>query len=90
MWTDLRDGFVSGGTQPWIIIGDFNAVRRQNEKSEPSHFDTTSAGDFNHCMEDIEVEDLNSKGLWFTWSNKRVGQGQSSSRLDRALVNSHW
>lgn len=41
-------------------------------------------------MEDIDTEDLNSKGFFFTWSNKRGGLGNVRSRIDRAMVNSPW
>ncbi|KAF7152148.1 hypothetical protein RHSIM_Rhsim01G0276400 [Rhododendron simsii] len=90
LWDDLRSGIGSVGGQPWIVVGDFNVVRWQHEKSNPHHFDTIATGDFNKYMEDIEMEDLNSKGLRFTWSNKQAGAGHCSCRLDRALVNSYW
>lgn len=31
-----------------------------------------------------------SKGSWFTWSNKRGGEGYNKSKLDRVLINSSW
>ncbi|XP_058217415.1 uncharacterized protein LOC131328490 [Rhododendron vialii] len=71
-------------------MGDFNIVRWQNEKSDPTHFDVNAGGEFNKCLEDIGMEDLNTKGSWFTWSNKRSGQDHCCSRLDRALVNNQW
>lgn len=40
-------------------MGDFNTVRWHNEKSDANHFDNSRAGDFNKCIEDIEMEDLN-------------------------------
>ncbi|KAI8539045.1 hypothetical protein RHMOL_Rhmol09G0150700 [Rhododendron molle] len=90
LWDDLRSscGFV--GAQPWIVISDFNVIRWQNEKSSSSHFDATATCEFNTCIKDIEMEELNSKGLWFTWSNKQISVGHCSCRLDRALVNSQW
>ncbi|KAI8537704.1 hypothetical protein RHMOL_Rhmol09G0045300 [Rhododendron molle] len=90
LWDELRTGFASVGGLPWIVLGDFNVVRWQNEKSNSSHFDANATGDFNNCIEDIEMAELTSKGLWFTWSNKQVGVGHCSCRLDRALVNSQW
>lgn len=63
LWVDLRSCFGLVGAHPWILIGDFNPVRRQNEKSDPNHFDANAASEFNCCLEDIEMEDLNSKGL---------------------------
>lgn len=56
-------------------MGDFNDVRRVNEKSEGS----SVADDFNLCLEDIDMEELTSKGFWFTWSNKRRGEANIRS-----------
>lgn len=32
--------------QPWIMIWDFNKVKRQNERSDPSSVDSSAADDF--------------------------------------------
>ena len=53
-------------------------------------FDSSSSSDFNSCIEDIDMEDMNSKGFWLTWSNKRGGMGHKKSRIDRVLVNYRW
>ncbi|KAF7134243.1 hypothetical protein RHSIM_Rhsim08G0102700 [Rhododendron simsii] len=90
LWDELRMGLGLVGNQPWIILGDFNAVRWQQAKSDPTSFDSASAGELNSCLEDIGVEELNSTGPWFTWSNKRLGNDHCSSRIDTALVNSQW
>ncbi|KAF7144689.1 hypothetical protein RHSIM_Rhsim04G0075300 [Rhododendron simsii] len=42
------------------------------------------------CQNSFGVEELNSTGPWFTWSNKRLGSDHCSGRIDRALVNSQW
>ena len=38
-------------------------------------FDFSDATDFNSCLEDIDMEDLTSKGFWFTRSNGCGGLG---------------
>lgn len=90
LWDDLRTSYSLVGLQPWILMGDFNAVRWQNERSDHGSFDSTSAGDFNTCLEYIGMEDINSTGFWFTWSNRRTGREHCGSRLDRAVVNAQW
>lgn len=90
LWDELHNGKGYVGLQPWIVMRDFNSVRWQNERSDEITFDSTSTGNFNTCLEDIEMEDLNSTGLWFTWCNRRVGCEHCSSRCDRAVDNSHW
>ncbi|KAI8569419.1 hypothetical protein RHMOL_Rhmol02G0277600 [Rhododendron molle] len=88
LWDELRMGLGLVGNQPWIVLGDFNAVRWQQERSDPTTFYSASAGEFNCCSEDIGVEELNSTHPWFTWSNKRLGNDHRCSRIDKALVNS--
>ena len=77
---NLHGDIGSGsGSAAWNFWGDFNAVRRSSERSDPECFDVVVADDFNSCIGDIGVEDLNAKGFFFTWSS-RSG--------DRAMVES--
>ncbi|KAH7836824.1 hypothetical protein Vadar_006119 [Vaccinium darrowii] len=49
--------------------------------------------EFNACLdslEAIEVDDLAAKGFWYTWLNKRGGEGDNKSKLDRVLVHTSW
>ncbi|KAH7853634.1 hypothetical protein Vadar_004941 [Vaccinium darrowii] len=90
LWDDIKAVSSLVGTSPWILLGDFNAIRWHHEKSDCTHFDVNAANDFNRCLDAIGMEELNSSGLLYTWSNKRVGVDHCSSRLDRALVNTQW
>ena len=56
-------------------MGDFNAIRRVNERNDVEYFDDDDDAEFNSCIEDIAVEDLNAKGFFFTWSSRRGGMG---------------
>ncbi|KAG5528509.1 hypothetical protein RHGRI_029259 [Rhododendron griersonianum] len=58
LWDDLRicKGFV--GSLPWITVGDFNSLRKPYEKSDPCHFDSSAASEFNNCLEDIEDDKI--------------------------------
>lgn len=53
-------------------------------------FDGAAASDFNDCLNAISMQEMVTKGFWFTWSNKRGGLGDNKSRLDRVLVNDGW
>ncbi|XP_058185632.1 uncharacterized protein LOC131302856 [Rhododendron vialii] len=55
-----------------MMFGDFNSVRTHAERVDSDSFDVSSAVDFNECLEDIDMEDMASKGFWFTWTNRRV------------------
>lgn len=90
LWTELRGLHRALGIEPRILLGDFNAVRRVNERSIIDNFDFTATAAFNSCIDDIEVDDLPAKGFWFSWSNRSGGLGQNKSRIDRVMVNHAW
>ncbi|KAH7850805.1 hypothetical protein Vadar_003220 [Vaccinium darrowii] len=87
LWSELRTLYGSIGNDAWLMLGDFST---QAERVGSGSFDGLSTLDFNACLEAIDMEDLASKGSWFTWSNRRGGIGFIKSRIDRALVNSKW
>lgn len=60
-------------------------VRSPNERLEG--FDGNASAEFNQCIEDINMQEMITKGFWYTWSNKRGGNGANKSRLDRVLIN---
>ncbi|KAH7845111.1 hypothetical protein Vadar_030941 [Vaccinium darrowii] len=89
-WHELRGLHRALSDEPWILLGNFNAVRRVNERSTIDNFDFNAATDFNSCIEDIEVDDIPAKGFWFSCSNRSGGMGQNKSRIDRVMVNQVW
>lgn len=42
LWDELRMGLDLVGNQPWIILGDFNAVRWQQDRFDPTSFDSAT------------------------------------------------
>ncbi|KAH7858770.1 hypothetical protein Vadar_027812 [Vaccinium darrowii] len=88
LWGEMISLASSIGYTPWIQIGDFNVVRRRSERV--LGFDVGVAAEFNTCLDSIDMDDMPSKGMWFTWSNKRGGLGDVKSQLDRTLSNSSW
>lgn len=69
----LRDSVrvIAQETTPWLMMGDFNAVRFPNERS------VVSSDNWPHCMYDLDsylcrtgLEDLRFVGQIFTWHNK--------------------
>ncbi|KAH7852585.1 hypothetical protein Vadar_026731 [Vaccinium darrowii] len=88
LWGEMFSLASSIGTTPWIQLGDFNVVRRRSERVVG--FDVGAAAEFNACIDSIDMDDMPSKGMWFTWSNKRGGLGDVKSKLDRTLIDSTW
>lgn len=60
LWTDMRFGSGGIGDGPWIQLGDFNVVRRSDERLVG--FDSSAACEFNDCLAHIGMDDMPSKG----------------------------
>jgi hypothetical protein len=86
LWEDIQALAPVIGDTPWLQFGDF--VRKLSERLEG--FDHAASMDLNTCLEDVGMDDMPFKGLWFTWSNKRGGQGTVKSKLDRVNINGTW
>ncbi|GJW57423.1 SPX and EXS domain-containing protein [Tanacetum coccineum] len=79
LWKNLKThkGYVRG--RPWVVLGDFNV--------SPSSYIDTGMCDFQECVEDIEVMDVNSTGLKFTWNQKPKGDSGLLKKIDRIMSN---
>ena len=71
----------------WCAGGDFNVVRRVNEKFN-SLTNTRSMREFDSWIGDSELVDPNLANARFTWSNFR--QFPICCRLDRFLFTNEW
>ena len=84
----LRDSL---GVATWCLIGDFNVVLHREERrgssGGPSVDYRRELDLFNEVVYNLEVEDVNLVGRKFTWYNSN---GQSMSRIDRALISEEW
>ncbi|XP_052625598.1 uncharacterized protein LOC128132721 [Lactuca sativa] len=81
VWDELL-ALKNSKTATWIFMGDFNVVRRPEERIS-SIFCTRSANDFNHFIRSAELADLKMGGQRFTYFKT---QGAKLSKLDRFLV----
>ena len=92
LWAELLDLSTTHGlgSKAWIILGDFNQIRDPLEHSIPATLNMDKKiRDFNQCMFDVNVEDMNFRGNTFTWWNKRKSS-PIAKKLDRCLVNGEW
>lgn len=81
---------VSNG-YPWLVIGDFNVTRRCEETIGGNSRFTNAMDEFNSCLHNSELDDLNYSGIYYYWSNSRMLVVLIISRkLDCALVNHYW
>jgi hypothetical protein len=74
-------------TGPWLILGDFNLIRKPCEKNTP-RFDCNLAAAFNSMIQSMALFELPLLDRLFTWTN---GQDPPIlARLDRAFFNHDW
>jgi hypothetical protein len=82
--------FVYSYSDPWICIGDFNAISSSDDKLVGRPFDCFSFNPLNDFMDAFGMVDLGFLGNPFTWSNHRQGFDLIKEQLDRSIVNSQW
>ncbi|GJY38271.1 RNA-directed DNA polymerase, eukaryota, reverse transcriptase zinc-binding domain protein [Tanacetum coccineum] len=87
LWKSLEvhKHFVQG--RPWVILGDFNSARFIEDMYAGSKDTNISMREFNACISDIEVEDLNSTCLHFTWNKKPRAERGILKKIDRVMCN---
>ncbi|CAM0881391.1 unnamed protein product [Alopecurus aequalis] len=75
---------VSG---PWIILGDFNLLRRPSDKNN-ANFNHSLAAKFNAMIHAMGLFELPLLDRLYTWTNSQTVP--VLARLDRALFNHDW
>nr|GEX07781.1 hypothetical protein [Tanacetum cinerariifolium] len=88
LWKNLMDRLAIIGNSPWALLGDFNVSLSFEEFS--NNFETRDRGieDFRECVQSLEVEDINSYGVFFTWIEKRMNPELGIlKKLDRVIGN---
>ncbi|GJZ64151.1 retrotransposon protein, putative, ty1-copia subclass [Tanacetum coccineum] len=72
---------------PWILMGDFNvALNLKDYLAGPSCLNS-AMNDFKACVNKIEVMDINSTGLHYTWNQKPRSGGGVLKKLNRIMGN---
>ena len=73
-----------------VLAGDMNVTLALWEKKGGSPVRDPAREWVEDIMLDWELEDIKPTSGKFTWSNKRVGPGHISARLDQFLVHSSF
>ncbi|KAK4385401.1 Retrovirus-related Pol polyprotein from type-1 retrotransposable element R2 [Sesamum angolense] len=89
LWTTLQS--VAAGTdEPWLVLGDFNAVIDDSEVCGHAADTSASMNEFRQCILESGLIHLPFSGCPFTWHNCSTGSRSLWKRLDRMLVNEAW
>ncbi|XP_072054898.1 uncharacterized protein [Arachis hypogaea] len=81
---------LEGGSETLAIIGDFNAIKNQEEKEGERQKSSTSIQQFRDFINERRLVDIGYEGDKYTWSNRQFGENRIKDRLDRALVTNEW
>ena len=73
---------------PWVLMGDWNVSLTTDDHSEGGSNMTPDMIEFQECLDAIEVEDMNSSGIHFTWIQSRLNLSNGIlKKIDRVLCN---
>ncbi|GKV51190.1 hypothetical protein SLEP1_g57860 [Rubroshorea leprosula] len=85
LWEELKK-LVSGRGGNWCIAGDFNAVRKTEER-KGSRGISSEMREFDSFIREADLIDIPLVGRKFTWYQ---ASGQYMSRIDRFLLSEGW
>ncbi|XP_022039949.1 uncharacterized protein LOC110942480 [Helianthus annuus] len=87
LWHNLSLHKVLVGNKPWCIMGDFNTALNIEDNSMGSSSVSIGMRDFQECVDDIEVVDINRMGIHYTWSQKPKNGVGLMKKIDRVMGN---
>ncbi|KAK4384426.1 hypothetical protein Sango_3061900 [Sesamum angolense] len=90
LWTALQTISVTSCEEPWIVLGDFNAIIDASEACGRAADTTASMNDFRNCILETGLIHIPFTGCPYTWHICSEGIRSLWKRLDRILVNATW
>ncbi|KAL2251900.1 UNVERIFIED_CONTAM: hypothetical protein Sindi_2312300 [Sesamum indicum] len=90
LWGALETIAMQNVDVPWLIGGDFNAVRDLSEVCGASGDIRMAMEEFNCCIQNAGLLPLPMQGEWYTWHNCSTNPRNLWKRLDRILINDRW
>ncbi|KAL2224793.1 UNVERIFIED_CONTAM: hypothetical protein Sindi_3034800, partial [Sesamum indicum] len=90
LWNTLETLAREHSDEPWLVGGDFNAVREMNEVCGASGDIRMAMEEFNAGIQEAGLIPLPMQGEWYTWHNCSTNSRSLWKRLDRILINDRW
>ena len=89
LWGNLAN-VASLHNLPWVMLGDFNELLSNVDKSGGNPVNMSRALLFKDCLDSCGLIDLGFHGAKYTWVNKQDEGYYIQERLDRAFANCGW
>lgn len=86
LWSALESLSISLVDSPWLVAGDFNAIKDPSDRVGSSNMWIPAFDEFSHCMARSGLDDLRYSGCRFTWSTFS-GALHKQRKIDRVLIN---
>ncbi|XP_031254930.1 uncharacterized protein LOC116112946 [Pistacia vera] len=90
LWKELIHHANVSHREPWVTMGDFNAVKFAGENKVGSNKWNSQCKEFNDMCKEAGINDLNDIGSFFTWNNKGELIKRIWCKLDWVMCNEHW
>ena len=85
LWEALIS-FAASCDDPWMVVGDFNAILGAHERAGGNHPSIVSCSNFPNMIDVCSLTHLLIEENLFTWCNNS-NRGRIEQRLDKALCN---
>ncbi|GKC74586.1 RNA-directed DNA polymerase, eukaryota, reverse transcriptase zinc-binding domain protein [Tanacetum coccineum] len=91
LWNNLKEHNVIVNKCLWVLLGDFNVILHLNESTNGLIVKNFGLSEFKECIEELEMEDICSNEVFFTWIQKIRNPDEGVlKKLDRVMGNSHF
>ncbi|KAL0329412.1 UNVERIFIED_CONTAM: hypothetical protein Sradi_4927900 [Sesamum radiatum] len=90
LWSTLQHLADNISKEPWLVLGDFNAVIDESEVCGRAADTSSSMSEFRSCIMETGLIHLPFTGCSYTWHNCSEGSRSLWKRLDRVLANEAW
>ncbi|KAK1414742.1 hypothetical protein QVD17_30493 [Tagetes erecta] len=87
VWEQLNQHKLFTRAMPWVILGDFNEALNMDDWAVGKSKIDLGVKEFRECVRNIEVLDINSSGLQFTWTQKPKEGTGILKKIDRVMGN---
>ncbi|XP_030449341.2 uncharacterized protein LOC115671829 [Syzygium oleosum] len=89
LWANLIRSSEFFEAEPWLVAGDFNAIRFNSDRLGSSNTWILAFDELGHCLDQAGLDDLRYIGHRFSWATS-FGVSRKQRKIDRALINDQW